>query len=241
MGNFSNIRQRLEVSKGKFYAIDIGNTLIKVALVSNGKIKELKVTESRPKNFVLREHESAVAVVASVKNVKFSSKGIALITPEKDLRVPIKTRYTRTKLGIDRMLNAFYVCSRYKKKVIAVNMGSAVTTDIINSLGEHTGGTISSGIPLMLESLHKNCDKLPLEQMSKSVGFEQKNTGKSIRAGAYMLYISLLEKLRKEYKGYKIVGSGGYSKYFRDYFDYHVDHLTLRGLIELFYHYIHAS
>ncbi len=133
----------------------------------------------------------------------------------KDVKVPIKINYKNPEeVGSDRLLNAFSASKKIKPPLVVVDLGTAITFDVVNSKGEYEGGLIFPGIESSLECLFSKAAKLPkvhLVQMGSVVG---KTTQDSINAGIFWGYVSLIDgvidKVESEYKEpFKVIITGG--------------------------------
>jgi type III pantothenate kinase len=71
------------------------------------------------------------------------------------------------KIGIDRLLTAFAAWQRAPlgASAVALNVGTAMTIDFVESSGTHRGGAILPGPRLMARSLHEYTAKLPLVEI----------------------------------------------------------------------------
>lgn len=66
-----------------------------------------------------------------------------------------------SEIGQDRLANAIGAQSRYGTPAIVVDMGTAVTLDIISADGAYEGGVIAPGLALMSHYLHEKTALLP--------------------------------------------------------------------------------
>jgi type III pantothenate kinase len=84
--------------------------------------------------------------------------------------LPLKVALQRPdKAGIDRLLDAVAV-NRLRaagEPAIVVDLGSAITVDLIDSDGAFRGGAIMPGIGTSARAMHEFTDLLPLVEMSK--------------------------------------------------------------------------
>lgn len=82
--------------------------------------------------------------------------------------------------------------------VCVVNCGTAITMDLINPNGKHSGGLIAPGLNLMVDSLLKGTTLIELNE-NASVGFPGRNTTECVNLG--MLYASagMIEKVFRQW------------------------------------------
>ena len=92
-------------------------------------------------------------------------------------------------VGIDRLLGAV-AANRLRtpgRLAVTVDVGTAVTVNLIDANGTFTGGLILPGVRLMLMSLHQNTSKLPLIECDgrrfADHTFPGRSTEDAIRAG----------------------------------------------------------
>lgn len=154
--------------------------------------------------------------------------------------IPIKSDNPR-EVGADRVANAVAVSAKYKLPAILIDIGTAISFDVVNEKGEYLGGAISPGIGIASEALFSRTSKLPrveLELPKTAIG---SNTIDAIRSGVVYGYIGLvdnvveeiLKEMKYDAKDVSIVATGGYaalisqqSKYIQEY-DYDI---TLMGM-----------
>ena len=88
--------------------------------------------------------------------------------------IPIRNLYsTPETLGTDRLASvtgAFYEAMKHNNDeptdVLVIDMGTAITYDIIDAAGNYLGGNISPGVAMRLKALHHFTEKLPLVEFS---------------------------------------------------------------------------
>ncbi|WP_457625635.1 type III pantothenate kinase [Persephonella sp.] len=216
--------------------IDIGNTTTEIGfLKSRTLVKSYKLKTDRTKtvdDWYLDIHQIlqiegnspvedfAVSSVVPVVDSRISS-AVEKLTGKKpliigeDLQIPILNRYEKPEeVGTDRLVNAFGVVRKYGYPAVAVDFGTAVTFDVINEMGEYTGGAIFPGIDASVESLFSKTAKLPSVNLKDISGVIGRTTVDSIRSGIYFGYISLvegmIEKINKQTgHKHKVIITGG--------------------------------
>jgi len=174
------------------YVIDIGNTSVKLYKTDEGQIVQtLKFDENALKT--LAESKWSIdIVIASV--VPKKTEEIVKLIDKYSMKEPLILRHDHYKdlkskyldleeLGIDRLCNVAYAIKNFKKNVIVIDFGSAVTFDIINGRGEFEGGMILPGIRTQFKSLSKQTALLPdLVQQDNDL-FIGRSTEECIRSG----------------------------------------------------------
>ena len=102
--------------------------------------------------------------------------------------IPIRNLYsTPQTLGTDRLASvtgAYYEAMNRNNgepiDVLVIDMGTAITYDIIDAAGNYLGGNISPGVLMRLKALHHFTDKLPLVELSPE---DFNNTAESFSFG----------------------------------------------------------
>lgn len=176
-----------------FLAIDIGNTNITTGHFLTGDLKEtLKMPSSldpreywpRIKQWLGREEFEAIQAVgissvvrnldtqiadgfATIRSVTpGETSPVAIIT--KDFPFPLKSAYQPGLLGTDRMLAAVAGASLFGKPVVIVDIGSAVTIDLVDGDGVFRGGQILAGGGLRAKALAAFTSLLPEIEVPQS-------------------------------------------------------------------------
>lgn len=196
-------------------AIDIGNTTIGFAVISNsGHISSVAVVDTDAKikkiravvTKILKAHVIDKAVICSVvpkatktledilssKNVIPAKAGIQINVVGRDILVPIKNRYKNPKqVGQDRLVGAYGAMKIYGYPLIVVDLGTAITFDVISPKGEYLGGAIVPGIRLSAESLFLKTAMLPHIDIQAPKNIIGRTTQESILSGLFYGYGSL--------------------------------------------------
>ena len=204
--------------------IDVGNTLVKVALFKGDSIVYKDSFDKRKIYFQLKkislENVIDQAIISSV--VSFTENEIAKIKqlfPLKQLnhhtKVPFKNRYSTPKtLGVDRIALMAAAHNKFPKhNVLVIDAGSCITFDFIDKNGVYRGGAISPGIQMRYNALNKFTDKLPLLKPSNEVGLIGDSTNNSIHSGVIngvLLEINgIIEQYNLEYEKLTSILTGG--------------------------------
>jgi len=118
-------------------------------------------------------------------------------------------------VGADRIVNGVAAFERYGGPCIVVDIGTAITFDVISERGEYLGGAIAPGVGISAEALFQRTARLPkvdLRRPSRVIGT---NTVTHIQSGLFYGFIGLvdglLERIIEEMGGGKpkIVSTGG--------------------------------
>ena len=154
----------------------------------------------------------------------------------------MKIKYDNPKeVGADRIVNAVAAYQRYGGPCIIIDIGTAISFDVINEDGEYLGGAISPGIGISSEALFSRTSKLPKVELEEPKTVIGKNTVEAIQSGVVYGFIGLVDnvienilaEMKLDKSEVKIIATGGYakliaskSKYIEDY-DYDI---TLQGM-----------
>ena len=154
--------------------IDIGNSSAKVALFEdNTPVKEIRTEhEELPTLLVTLSEEQRItrAIVSSVIPIDETTEQAINKLPfpvlhmSAKLRMPFSIAYkTPETLGADRLAAVAEARMQYPKSdLLVIDVGTAITYDIVTSEGVYLGGNISPGIGMRFKALHHFTGKLPL-------------------------------------------------------------------------------
>lgn len=98
-------------------------------------------------------------------------------------------------VGADRIVDAVAAFSKYGGPTIVVDMGTAITFDVITEDKKYLGGSISPGIRIAQDGLFGSTAKLPKIELMEPESAIGKNTSESINAGIIFGYIGMIDKI----------------------------------------------
>lgn len=135
------------------------------------------------------------------------------VTSETDTGIAIRYDNPR-EVGADRIVNAVAAFHKYGGPVVVVDLGTAITFDVVSAQGEYLGGVICPGIGVSVEALVARTARLPQVDFRKPGGIIGKTTVASMQAGLYYGAIgmidSIAERLEQEMgAGTRTVATGG--------------------------------
>lgn len=240
-------------------AIDIGNTNITLGFFACGKmVKKLKTP-----TFAYSLYKKAVksclsygsgccdrdveVVVSSVVPLALSRLVVELnknfkcriVILGRHKKVPIKNLYRiKTEVGQDRLVNAFAAKTLYGQPSIIIDLGTAITFDIVSVKGEYLGGLIMPGIEMSLNSLYCKTALLPKVELKPVTSIIGRNTADSMRGGILFGLGSMCDGLVARYKkmlgrNARVIATGGNASLIKRYtstIDIIDDDLTLKGM-----------
>ena len=210
-------------------ALDLGNTSLKAGLLS-------ETGEVRWENHI-HDHQSSLFLNPIKKD--FWPEGItevrlASVVPDLMKKVPrhlsrlfgipvkvlkredisLKVEITKPQeVGIDRLLNTLAAGLLYRKPVVVVDCGTALTFDLVSREGNYAGGIITLSPELARDSLADRTALLPRIELKTPKSVVGKNTAECLRSGLVLgfadLITGLLRRLEKEWEPkFTVVGTG---------------------------------
>ena len=228
--------------------IDIGNTLVKVALFEKKKIIKTisfkNITFEVIKCFI-ENNKITNTIVSSVKD---DSKELLRIINDfnaivlnKNVKYPIKINYNNINdLGKDRLAAIIGAINLYtNKNILILDIGTCLTIDLVNN-NNYLGGRISPGLDMRYKALNKFTAKLPLcEKSSKNLKYGN-STLSSIQSGVQNGMIdeidTLITEFKQENKNNIVIATGGDCFFFEKELKNSIfadQFLVLRGLNEI--------
>ena len=242
-------------------AIDIGNTTVALATLVEQRIRKTQrvATSSNPRTLELElgralkglcgsDGTVRTVVVCSVvpralkvvEKIVRKNLNLTPLVVGRDIFVPLKNRYKDPKqVGQDRLVGAFAAQRLYGTPCIVIDLGTAITFDVVSGKGEYLGGVIVPGLRLSLESLHLKTALLPRIQVQAPKSVVGKSTKESMLSGIFYGYGSLcrglIDLIRKEIRGNPtIVMTGGHTKLMQKFIDRKIrvvdEDLVFKGL-----------
>lgn len=97
------------------------------------------------------------------------------------------------RLGIDRWLAILAAFRQYGGPCVVVDIGTAVTLDLVTQAGQHLGGSIVPGLALMASALAERT-RLPMVEHGHPVSFPGRDTVTGIATGAVEAVAGLIER-----------------------------------------------
>ena len=180
--------------------VDIGNSRIKGAYENNGDLLELppvatavspgfddwqdRLSSTQPIHRMLVSNVAGPEVASAFGQFAFEHWQVEpeFVHPQREY-AGMKTRYEDPdQLGIDRWLAALAAYDLTRGAVCVIDVGTALTVDIVDESGEHLGGLIAPGPAMMRESLVQRTAQLKARNLTKISGFAT-NTRDAISLG----------------------------------------------------------
>lgn len=224
-------------------ALDIGNTNITLGIFSDGVLAAKGKTPTHQYSLYGSSFRKILRK-ASIKPAGVSSVIITSVVPlalsrllvdlhktftcsiritGRDVIVPIKNRYrTKSEVGQDRLVNAYAAMKLYGSPAVIVDLGTAVTFDVVSGKGEYLGGLILPGVEMSLSGLEKKTALLPRVELKAYPSIIGKDTVGSIRGGILFGYGAMCDGLIAKYRTIlgaktKAIMTGGNAELIRKY------------------------
>lgn len=113
------------------------------------------------------------------------------------------------KLGIDRWLAVVAAYHRDRCAMLVIDVGSAMTIDLVGPDGQHQGGYILPGMRLMRQSLRRGTSQVKVDAIDvTSMLVPGMHTTDAVNKGCLLAAVAAVEKMSSEYPA-AIVVTGG--------------------------------
>ncbi len=191
--------------------VDIGHSAVKWRTFDSKVSKEsieFFSASSLPNNKCI--WLSAVAHSNIVDSIKREFANVELVLPCKKHGNLTIAYQNPSELGVDRFLAMLGAIENYPSaNLLVIDLGSALTIDIVNDDGAHKGGLIMPG----LMALRKSFTKFSTENMSQSLTGLQNNTKDAWLSGTEtMLIVTIKEQIKdfqSQYSNGVVLLTGG--------------------------------
>lgn len=117
-----------------------------------------------------------------------------------DLDLGLKLNYENKKLGADRIANVVAAYHLHKKGCMVIDLGTAITFDVVSPAGIYLGGAIAPGIGISSQALFSNTALLKpisLRERKFTIG---KTTTESLQVGILYGFTSMLDGMIGRFK-----------------------------------------
>ena len=212
-------------------AIDIGNTLAKLAVIDDGQMVDFQKTEKIDSAFIERlleenpEIDAAIIVLTGESGSEWQQmlekRMKRFVRFNAETPIPIENGYeTPQTLGLDRLAAAVAANALYpNNNVVIVDFGTAITVDFVSAEGKFLGGNISPGAATRFKALHHFTKRLPLCELDEdSVRLLGNSTLTAIESGVVNGIVYEIEgyirDLQQRYNNLRIIFTGGESDFF---------------------------
>jgi len=205
--------------------IDVGNSLVKLAVFEDTKIIYKKTIQL---DFILKHvdllrkefntiNKIIISSVGKLKNsdITYLKKNFNIVFLDNTTTLPFKNCYkTPHTLGVDRLALVSAAVYQYpKRNVLIIDAGTCITYDFLSDKNEYLGGAISPGIRMRYQSLNNLTAKLPLLDTEKPKSIIGDSTNNSIHSGVVIGVLKEIEGVIDayclKYKDLTVILTGG--------------------------------
>jgi type III pantothenate kinase len=210
--------------------VDIGNSYIKIFVFDTNKLIQFQKIKS---NEIIQNLEVIKnipnlkrAIISSVGDISnelitiLKNNSLDFIILDHHTPIPVKNLYkTPETLGKDRLAAIVGAYNIYKhQNVLAIDAGTAIKFDLINTEAEYFGGNISPGLEMRFRALNYFTKKLPLLGKKENIPFIGTSTEEAIIAGVQNGLVfeidAYINKLREDFVDLKVILTGGDTFFF---------------------------
>ena len=205
--------------------IDVGNTLVKMAVFQGDEMLKKKTTlktdflknlEELQQSFPKIECVllSSVAKISTKWLQKLQEKHNLLLMDHNLKQVFVSLYATPKTLGHDRIALVSAATKNYPgQNVLVIDAGTCITYDFKNSKNEYLGGAISPGLQMRFKAMNTFTDNLPLLEPEQEVKLVGNSTKTSMQSGVINGIVAEIEGFidayRSENKELTIILTGG--------------------------------
>ena len=205
------------------FVIDIGNTCVKTALTDNGAVicslrsplTDAKVLEMACDSRVTSGICSAVRGLSPEELDFLGSLPYPVLRLTGGTPMPLTISYrTPQTLGPDRIAAAVGAWGRSPGcNLLVIDVGTAITYDVVTSQGEYIGGNISPGKDLRFKALYTYTGKRPLVTECGDVPVLGYSTETAIRSGVMTgirnEMLGFISQMESQYDSLLVFFTGG--------------------------------
>jgi len=246
-------------------AIDIGNTSIKLGIFDDDRLKAtwrlstevdrsadeygalLLILLQRQKLPTSKITEVALCsvvppLVAIFQEMCQRYLGASPLVIEAGIKTGVRICVDNPReLGPDRVVNAVAAHHLCEKPVIVVDLGTAITFDVVSKEGDYLGGVIGPGINIASEALFARTAMLPRVELTCPKQVIGNNTISAIQSGIFFGYIGFIKNILQHIETElgckaKVVATGGHAYLAKEIPQIEIvnPHLSLIGLLLIY-------
>lgn len=175
--------------------LDVGNTRTKLAIFHDERPLERRAITTG-------DLEALAAVLGNVRPARIAVGSVAapherLIEHLRSLAptlvitgstpTPLRSTYTTLHtLGVDRLANAVGAAAMFRDRaVLAVDMGTCITYDLVDAEGTYLGGAIAPGLRMRAKAMHAYSARLPEVEITAAPVPWGTSTEQALQAGIH--------------------------------------------------------
>jgi type III pantothenate kinase len=141
-------------------------------------------------------------------------------------------------VGADRLVDAVAAFNKHGGPCVVVDLGTAITFNVISAQAEYLGGIIAAGIGISIEALYARTARLPRVDFQEPEKLIGTNTVGSVQSGLYYGALGMIDGIIERLlvplgEGAKVVATGGQARMIARssrYLKLIDENLTLEGL-----------
>ncbi len=212
--------------------IDVGNTLLKLAVIDSDNLLHEDVTDKNGfsnalKSILKRFPKIDKCMLSSVGDFKKSERSVlkekfdvCVLTHK--TKVPFTNLYASPEtLGVDRIALISAAAIQYpSKNVLVIDAGSCITYDFINANNEYLGGSISPGLNMRYRSLNYFTSNLPELDLTNPENIVGDTTSASIHSGVVYGLVheidGFIQTYKSNYNDLTVILTGGDAHFLLD-------------------------
>jgi len=227
------------------FVVDIGNTRIKTAVFEGDKMLGEEIFEtfeqfSDYSKTLIFDHAIISSVTYTDQQLE-EMLDFSFIFLDRETPVPIENLYaTPETLGVDRKAAAIGArCIIEKAPLLAIDLGSCITYELLDAEDRYYGGAISPGVRMRFRAMHRQTARLPLVELlaGERPDLIGNSTVNGMKSGVYYGILheikGFIQAYQEKYPGLRVIICGGDSKIFESLTKDHIfviPNLVLYGL-----------
>lgn len=209
--------------------IEQGNTLSKVAMYENGRMKSSFMYKSLDiptlanlfDKYAFKRGIFSSVINKDEKIISYLKDRLKdFIFLDEKVSLPIEIGYTTpSTLGKDRVAAVVGAYTeRPGQNILVIDAGTAITYEVLEASGKYLGGNISPGMTTRFRALNQFTKKLPLVTEEGEIPFIGTSTDTAIRSGVVNGIVyemdGYINVLKVKYPDLFVFLTGGHSFYF---------------------------
>jgi type III pantothenate kinase len=230
--------------------VDIGNSRIKYAFFEDGIIQSQNSVEPSASETIfhdvwMNKGTRAILSASGKLDEGFLQKlknEMEVIVFDHNTKLPVTIAYdTPETLGKDRIAGAVAAWKMFPgESSLIIDMGTCITTNIINAKGEYLGGTISPGVQMRTKAMAAFTENLPLVDLELPKELIGRNTITALQngviRGTYYEIQTFIDNVKPIFGINNVILTGGDAKIFGNLLNFEIfalPNLVLSGLHEI--------
>lgn len=203
--------------------IDVGNSRMKMALFTGGRITALHTAAhgdiAAVELFVAGHALRRITVGSVARPDEALVKGLGRWGPIVEITgaspSPVRSLYeTPATFGVDRLANVAGAAALFPRRpVLAIDLGTCITYDLVDGLAVHQGGIIAPGLHMRARAMHAYSARLPLVEPPEGTPMLGTTTKGSLAAGCHhgllMETSGFIAAFRQQHRHPAVVLTGG--------------------------------